>query len=241
MEASDSHPFTPSPLHPLTPAIPDLPPSWHSVVGDETGKPYFRELAAFLADETAAGQVFPPASEIFAALEMTPFDRVSVVLLGQDPYPTPGHAHGLCFSVRPGVAPPRSLVNIFRELKADLGINPPASGCLEAWARQGVLLLNTCLTVRSGEPLSHRCRGWETFTDAVIRAVNAGRDGVVFVLWGKPAQAKTKLIDANRHAVVTAAHPSPLSANAGFFGSKPFSRTNEALARFGKRPIDWQL
>ena len=223
--------------------IPPIPPSWQPVIGQEVGKPYFRELERFVDEEQQRGAVFPPAPDIFRALELTPYERVAVVLLGQDPYPTPGHAHGLCFSVRPGVKAPASLANMFKEMQSDLGVPaPPAGlGSLESWARQGVLLLNTVLTVRAGEPLSHRGRGWEQFTDEVIRKVSDKPDPVVFVLWGKPAQAKRKLIDESRHAVVTAAHPSPLSARNGFFGSKSFSKVNEALRRFGKPEIDWKV
>lgn len=223
--------------------IPPIPPSWRPAVGAETDKPYFRELEKFVDAERKAHDVFPPAEDIFNALKYTPYDKVNVVLLGQDPYPTPGHAHGLCFSVRPGVKAPASLANIFKELQSDVGLPVPkvVCGTLDSWARQGVLLLNTVLTVRSGEPMSHRGKGWEAFTDEVIRQVNEKADPVVFVLWGKPAQTKRKLVDESRHAVVTAAHPSPLSARTGFFGSKTFSQVNEALRRFGKPEIDWTV
>src|SRR4051812_14404699 len=223
--------------------IPPIPAPWKPVLEAETEKPYFKELEKFVNAEQEAHDVFPPAEDIFNALKYTPYDEVNVVLLGQDPYPTPGHAHGLCFSVRPGVKAPASLANMFKELQSDVGLPVPKVGCgtLDAWAKQGVLLLNTVLTVRSGEPMSHRGKGWETFTDEVIRKVNEKADPVVFVLWGKPAQTKRKLIDESRHAVVTAAHPSPLSAKTGFFGSKTFSKVNEALRRFGKPEIDWTV
>ena len=222
--------------------IPPIPESWRPVVGGERDKPYLKELERFVADEQAAHDVFPPAADIFRALELTPYDAVRVLLLGQDPYPTPGHAHGLAFSVRPGVRPPASLSNMFKELESDLGI--PAqktNGSLVPWAKQGVLLLNTVLTVRSGEANSHKAKGWEKFTDAVIRRVGDKLDPVVFLLWGKPAQTKLKLIDEGRHAIVKMAHPSPLSARNGFFGSKPYSQVNAALRKFGKPEVDWRI
>jgi uracil-DNA glycosylase len=211
------------------------------VLAEELAKPYFAELSRFVGDERRAHTVFPPRDEVFSALELTPYEDVNVLLLGQDPYHDDGQAHGLCFSVRPGVPPPPSLVNIFKELEADLGQTPPKSGYLAPWAEQGVLLLNAVLTVRAHEPNSHKNRGWETFTDAVIRKVNDKRDPVVFVLWGGYAQKKAKLVDASRHTVIASAHPSPLSARNGFFGSRPFSKINEALARAGKRPISFRL
>jgi uracil-DNA glycosylase len=221
--------------------IPPLPASWRPALQDEIGKPYFAELARFVADERRSHAVFPPEDEVFAALELTPYDDVEVVLLGQDPYHDDGQAHGLCFSVRPGVRPPPSLVNMFKELQSDVGFRVPNNGYLEPWARQGMLLLNAVLTVRAHTPNSHKNKGWETFTDAVLRAVNDKRDPVVFVLWGGYAQKKAKLIDTSRHTVIQSAHPSPLSARSGFFGSRPFSAINEALRRNGARPIDWQL
>ena len=221
--------------------IPAIPTSWQPVLGGEVDKPYFRELERFVADERARHAVYPPAESTFAALELTPYEKVSVLLLGQDPYPGERQAHGLCFSVRPGMKPPASLANMFKEMAADVGAAKPTSGCLECWARQGVLLLNTVLTVRAGEPLSHRGRGWETFTDEVIRTVSEKPDPVVFVLWGGQAQKKLALINQRRHAVVTAAHPSPLSARNGFFGSRTFSRVNEHLARLGRPEIDWNV
>ncbi len=221
--------------------LPPIPASWQSVLGQEVAKPYFKQLEGFLAEERRTRAVYPPADETFAALEMTPCERVSVLLLGQDPYPNPGQAHGLCFSVRPGVKFPASLRNIFKEMHDDLGLPIPQSGSLIPWARQGVLLLNTVLTVRAGEALSHRGKGWEIFTDAVIRGVSEKTDPVVFVLWGGQAQKKASLIDTSRHRLVTAAHPSPLSAHNGFLGSKPFSRINAALHDLHRPAIDWRL
>jgi uracil-DNA glycosylase len=223
----------------MLPALPDL---WKTVVGDELDKPYFKALENFVAEERAAGEVYPAGADIFAALRHTPFDQVRVLLLGQDPYPGAGQAHGLCFSVQPGVKTPASLRNIFKELCDDLGHPvPKLNGSLVPWARQGVLLLNTVLTVRAGKPLSHRGQGWETFTDAIIRAVGHKPDRVVFILWGAQAQAKKKLIDTARHYVSQSAHPSPLSAHNGFFGSKPFSQVNADLRAAGKPEIDWKI
>lgn len=207
----------------------------------EFDKPYWAELHAYVAAERASHPVYPPHEEVFAALHLTPFADTRVVILGQDPYHGAGQAHGLCFSVRDGTSPPPSLVNIYKELQSDLGIDPPRSGNLERWARRGVLLLNTTLTVRAGAPTSHRGKGWETFTDEVIRAVNAKEHPVVFILWGGHARSKKKLIDTARHVIIESAHPSPLSASNGFFGSRPFSRANEALAAAGLEPIDWSL
>lgn len=222
--------------------IPPLPDSWRTVLGEEIDSPYFQELQRFVADEQAQGPVFPPAEQIFAAMEMTAYEHVRVLILGQDPYPTPGHAHGLAFSVQPGVKPPASLGNIFKELATDLQIPPSKEmGCLSSWARQGVLLLNTVLTVRAGAANSHKGKGWERFTDAVIRRVNERPLPIVFVLWGRPAQQKLKLIDAGRHAIIQSAHPSPLSAHGGFFGSRPFSQVNAALRRLGQPEIDWRV
>jgi uracil-DNA glycosylase len=218
-----------------------LSASWRPVVGEEVRQPYYHELTRFLEEERRHHTVFPPEDEVFAALETTPFDKVRVVLLGQDPYPGEGQAHGLAFSVRPGVKPPQSLVNIFKELHDDLGCRIPNNGYLAPWAKQGVLLLNTVLTVRAHAPNSHKGKGWEKFTDAVIHKVGAREDPVVFILWGGNAQKKIKLIDTDRHAIVQSAHPSPLSARNGFFGSRPFSQTNEALRAAGKPAIDWQL
>jgi uracil-DNA glycosylase len=217
-----------------------IPASWAPVLAAETEQPYFADLEAFLKTERAERQVFPPEDEVFAALEATPYEDVKVVLIGQDPYHDDGQAHGMCFSVRPGVRIPPSLRTMYKELESDLGVAPVKHGYLKAWADQGVLLLNTVLTVRAHEPASHKDRGWEKFTDAVIKDVSAREKPVVFVLWGAHAKKKAKLIDASRHAIVQGAHPSPLSAKL-FFGSKPFSAVNEALAGFGQEPIDWQL
>jgi uracil-DNA glycosylase len=218
-----------------------LPASWRAVLADEFEQPYFDQLDEFVRQERAAHEVFPPADDVFNAFRHTPYDRVKVLLLGQDPYHDNGQAHGLCFSVRPGVKPPPSLVNMFKELRDDLGIDPPNHGDLTAWADQGVLLLNAVLTVRAHTPNSHKDRGWETFTDAVIRKVSDKREPVVFVLWGAYAQKKEKLIDAGRHSVVKSAHPSPLSARNGFFGSRPYSTINKALEESGRGAIDWGL
>ncbi len=219
-----------------------IPEPWMPALRGELDKPYWSELQRFLRAERAEHTVFPPAADVLSALAHTPFDAVRVVILGQDPYHDDGQAHGLSFSVRPGVTPPPSLVNIFKELESDLGIKvPKKNGCLVPWADRGVLLLNAVLTVRAHEPASHKGKGWETFTDAVLRALDARPGPLALVLWGAHAQKKAKLFDKKRHAVIESAHPSPLSARAGFFGSKPFSRVNEALVRFGSAPIDWTL
>jgi len=223
-----------------------LDASWRTPLAGEFAQPYMQALKDFLVAEKAAGkQIFPKGGEYFRALDLTPLDQVRVVILGQDPYHGPGQAHGLCFSVRPGVPVPPSLVNIYKEMRADLGIAPARHGYLEHWARQGVLLLNSVLTVESGRAASHRERGWEKFTDAVIRLVAARPDPVVFILWGSYAQKKAAFVEdisrGGRHLVLKAPHPSPLSAHAGFFGSKPFSRTNAFLEGNGAAPIDWQL
>lgn len=218
-----------------------IPKDWAVLLQDEIAQPYFSALSTFVDRERRAEAVFPAARDTFAALAETPFRRVRVVLLGQDPYHGEGQANGLCFSVRDEVRPPPSLVNIFKEMERDVGCARPSNGDLTAWARRDVLLLNTVLTVRAGQPHSHRNRGWERFTDAVIDRVNARPEPVVFVLWGRPAQQKRARIDESRHAVVTAAHPSPLSARNGFFGSRPFSRVNTALKSAGRQPIDWCL
>lgn len=222
---------------------PLLPPSWQATIGAEFTKPYLLTLSEFLQTEAAAGkQILPAVEQRFNALQSTPLDQVKVVILGQDPYPTPGHAHGLAFSVQPQLAPlPRSLLNINRELQADLGFDNSHTGCLQAWAEQGVLLLNTVLTVEAGKAGSHQKRGWELFTDQVIRAVSAQTQPVVFMLWGKPAQTKATLIDPSRHCIISSAHPSPLSAHRGFFGSRPFSRANAFLQAQGRVPVDWLL
>jgi uracil-DNA glycosylase len=221
----------------------DLPKSWRDAVGAEFDKPYFKSLAKFVDDERQAfpSGIYPAANQVFAALQLTPFDKVRVLLLGQDPYPGEGMAHGLCFSVDKGVQKlPASLKNIFKELESDLGIPVPRSGCLTSWAQQGVLMLNTILTLRAGEPMSHKGKGWEIFTDEIIRQVSGKGDPVVFVLWGRPAQSKIKLIDTARHVIVQSAHPSPLSCKA-FFGTRPFSAINSALRTTGKPEIDWKI
>ncbi|NNE95947.1 MAG: uracil-DNA glycosylase [Acidimicrobiales bacterium] len=214
---------------------------WNPVLRSEFSAPYWAPLHQFVADERARGPVYPPHDEVFASLHLTPLASIRAVILGQDPYHGPGQAHGLCFSVKPPTPPPPSLKNIFRELHTDLGLPIPTSGSLIPWAEQGVLLLNTVLTVRGGEANSHRQQGWENFTDAVIDAVNAKPDRVVFILWGTAAQRKIERLDLDRHATVTSPHPSPLSASRGFFGSRPFSATNRLLAARGLSPIDWQL
>ena len=217
------------------------PASWTSIIGDEWTKPYFHSLQQFLAAERAQHQVFPPDERVFTALELTPYGAVRVVILGQDPYHDVGQAHGLSFSVLPGVKLPASLVNIFKELHADLGCPKPTHGCLSHWAKQGVLMLNTVLTVRAHEANSHRGKGWETFTDAIIHRLSGRAEPTIFVLWGKPAQAKKTLIDLEKHVVLAAAHPSPLSAHGGFIGSKPFSQINQTLQSWGKPAIDWAI
>jgi uracil-DNA glycosylase len=222
--------------------MPPIPAGWRRQVGSEVGQPYFRRLEEFIARERGEFEVYPAERETFQALELTPLRKVSVVLLGQDPYPGPGQAHGLCFSVKPGVKPPGSLRNIFKELKSDIpSFRVPNNGYLAGWAKQGVLMLNTVLTVRAGAIGSHRGKGWETFTDAVIERVNAKKDAVVFLLWGRDAQGKAGMIDEGRHVVLRAAHPSPLSARHGFFGTRPFSAANRALRDAGKPEIDWQI
>ncbi|SDC07983.1 uracil-DNA glycosylase [Niabella drilacis] len=216
--------------------------SWKKELEEEFQKPYFESLVQHLKTEKQAGKIIYPAGKnIFNAFNTTPFDHVKVLLLGQDPYHGPGQAHGLCFSVQKGVPPPPSLVNIYKELKADLGVPIPASGDLTHWAQQGVFMLNASLTVRAGEPMSHSKIGWATFTDAVIRKVSEHKTHVVFILWGKFAQEKASLIDASKHLILRSAHPSPLSAHNGFLGSRPFSKTNEYLAAHGIDPIDWKV
>ena len=219
----------------------DIPESWLPYLGVETEQPYFSKLRDFVAEERENFNVFPPEPDVFNALQYTPHEHANVFLLGQDPYHDAGQAHGLCFSVRPGVATPPSLVNIFKELKTDLGCRIPNNGCLVPWARQGVVMLNAVLTVRAHAANSHKGKGWETFTDAALRAVNAKETPAVFVLWGGYAQKKLPLIDTTRHIVVQSAHPSPLSAHNGFLGSRPFSKINAALTAAGKPPIDWQI
>jgi uracil-DNA glycosylase len=214
---------------------------WNPVLRGEFTKAYWAELQQFVAAERGRAVVYPPADEVFAALHLTPYADVKVVILGQDPYHGPDQAHGLCFSVRPGVTPPPSLQNIFKEMESDLGVPPPNHGCLDSWARQGVLLLNASLTVRQGRAASHQGKGWETFTDEVLKAVNDKPERVVFILWGASARKKKALVDRSRHVVIESPHPSPLSASSGFFGSRPFSRANEALAAAGRDPVDWRI
>lgn len=219
-----------------------LPASWQEAVGAEFEKSYFKKLVQFVDDERKEHTVFPPDADVLNALRLTPFDETRVLILGQDPYHDDGQAHGLAFSVLPGIKPPPSLANIFKELKDEIpGFQTPSSGYLVPWAKQGVLLLNAVLTVRAHTPNSHKAKGWETFTDAVIRAVSSKPNPVVFVLWGGYAQKKAPLIDATKHKIIQMAHPSPLSARAGFFGSKPFSQINQSLESFGTPPIDWRL
>ena len=221
--------------------LPDIPTAWTTHLAAETRAPYYRDLARFIDAERRAHDVLPAPEETFLALELTPPRSARVLILGQDPYPTPGHAHGLAFSVLPGVKPPASLRNIFKELHADVGTPIPNNGYLVPWAAQGVLLLNAVLTVRAGNANSHAGKGWEQFTDAVIRALSHERARMVFVLWGAYAQRKRALIDTDRHAIVTAPHPSPLSATRGFFGSKCFSRVNALLEEAGEGPVDWGI
>lgn len=219
-----------------------LDASWKAHVGTQFERPEMQALADFLRAEKRAGKViYPPSANMFAALDTTPFDAVKVVILGQDPYHGPGQAHGLCFSVMPGVPAPPSLVNVFAEIQRDLGIARPDHGYLMPWAQQGVLLLNSVLTVERGLAGSHQGKGWEGFTDACIDALNREREGIVFLLWGSYAQAKGKLIDSRRHRVLKAPHPSPLSAHRGFIGCSHFSRTNEYLREHQQTPIDWRL
>lgn len=221
---------------------PKIHPSWKERLAGEFQQDYFRDLKTFLTEEKRAGQtVYPPGPLIFNAFNTTPFDRVKVVIFGQDPYHGPGQAHGLCFSVQRGVRPPPSLVNIYKELRDDVGFKIPDHGNLEGWATQGVLLLNASLTVRAAQAGSHQGKGWERFTDAAVKALNEHREGLVFLLWGRPAQLKGSIIDPARHHVLKAVHPSPLSAYGGFFGCKHFSKTNALLKQMGKDPIDWQI
>jgi uracil-DNA glycosylase len=215
--------------------------SWKEILQEEFKKPYFAGIKQFILQQKHIGKkVYPPGPLIFNAFNLTPFDRLKVVIIGQDPYHGPGQAHGLCFSVPQGVKPPPSLVNIFKELQNDLGIKPPDHGNLEKWAKQGVLLLNASLTVNDGEPNSHANCGWHTFTDAVIKKISDKKQGVVFLLWGRFAQNKEALIDTSKHYILKSAHPSPLSAER-FYGCKHFSKTNEWLVKQGSKPIEWGL
>jgi uracil-DNA glycosylase len=218
-----------------------LPPDWRRALQDALANPAFNRLQAYVEQEREHHTVYPPEEDLFSAFQLTPYDAVKVLVLGQDPYHGPGQAHGLAFSVRPGVPPPPSLVNIFKELHDDLGLPPQRDGSLVPWAKQGVLLLNAVLTVRQATPNSHAGQGWEAFTDAVIRAVSDKQEPVVFILWGAYAQKKKKLIDERKHIVLAGPHPSPLSAARGFFGSKPFSHANQELKKRGREPVDWRL
>ena len=219
-----------------------LEPSWKARVGDYLQRDDMQALSAFLRQRQAQGaRIFPPGPDIFAAFEATPFDATRVVILGQDPYHGPGQAHGLCFSVRPNVPTPPSLINIFKEIQDDLGIAPPDHGCLQPWAEQGVLLLNSVLTVVQGQAGAHQGKGWETFTDKVIETINREREGVVFLLWGSYAKKKGQHIDRNKHRVLDGPHPSPLSAYRGFFGCRHFSKANAWLEQKGRSPVSWQL
>ena len=221
--------------------LPAVPVAWKAALAEEIERPSFAGLERFLDEERRTQTIFPAEADVFSALELTPLDDVRVLILGQDPYPGEGQAHGLSFSVRPKIATPASLANIFQELKDDVGATTPSHGHLESWAKQGVLLLNAVLTVRAHAPNSHKGKGWESFTDGIIRAVSAQPAPAVFVLWGAFAQKKKALVDTTRHAVVEGAHPSPLSARRGFFGSRPFSKTNAALRAAGRAEIDWQV
>ncbi len=218
-----------------------LEPQWRAALQGEIQKPYMQDLRAFLLNELRSNKrIYPKPSEYFAAFNLTPLDEVKVVILGQDPYHGPGQAHGLCFSVKEGVALPPSLENIFKELKSDLGIELPKNGCLSGWAKQGVLLLNATLSVEAGKAGSHQKKGWEEFTDFAVQYLNEHRQHIVFILWGSFAQKKGALIDRKRHLVLEAPHPSPLSAHRGFFGSRHFSKSNAYLKKHGIEPIDWR-
>ena len=219
-----------------------IEPGWKQALKSEFDRPYFQQVVTFLKIERAQGKtIYPPGALIFNAFDKTPFDKVKVVILGQDPYHGPGQAHGLSFSVQPGVKPPPSLVNIYKELQTDIGLPTPTSGNLDHWAEQGVLLLNAALTVRANEPASHAKIGWADFTNAVINKLSDEKMGIVFLLWGRFAHEKQSLIDETRHFVLKAAHPSPFSADKGFFGCKHFSKTNEILSKQGIDPIDWSV
>ncbi|OQO71060.1 uracil-DNA glycosylase [Enterococcus villorum] len=215
--------------------------SWQDVLADEFEKEYYQSLRNFLKKEYTTQKIHPDMYHIYEALELTPYEKVKVVILGQDPYHGVNQAHGLSFSVQPGVKIPPSLNNIYKELQSDLGIAPVHHGYLVSWAKQGVLLLNTVLTVREGQAYSHRGKGWEILTDKIIEKLNERQKPIVFILWGKPAQEKIKMIDKSRHIILTSSHPSPLSAHRGFLGSRPFSKTNDALLALGEKPINWQL
>ncbi|MEM9923985.1 MAG: uracil-DNA glycosylase [Cyanobacteria bacterium P01_D01_bin.50] len=220
---------------------PQLPDSWQTVLGEELEKTYFKELQNFIQEERKSQIIYPPQEDVFSAFELTAYEQVNVLILGQDPYHGENQAHGLCFSVKPGNKIPPSLVNIYKELQDDVGFDIPDHGYLVPWAKQGILMINSVLTVQAHKPSSHKNKGWETFTDAVISKVNQKQEPVIFVLWGGYAKKKLKLIDTNRHTVIQSAHPSPLSARNGFFGSKPFSKINSTLAQAGKTEINYQL
>ncbi len=224
------------------PVAPKIEASWKAVLADEFQKPYFAELKQFLVEQiTAQKKVYPPPEQIFYAFEKCPFDQVKVVILGQDPYHGANQAHGLCFSVNKGIRVPPSLQNIYKELHSDLGLSLPTHGNLETWTQQGVLLLNAVLSVQAGSPASHAGKGWEQFTDQVIKELSDRREGIIFLLWGRYAQQKGKIIDTSKHHALTAAHPSPFSAHNGFLGCKHFSQANDILESQGKKPIDWQI
>lgn len=218
-----------------------MPSKWNIALHDELEKPYWNTLQEFVSRERERFIVYPPQPDVFNALHLTPFDETRVVILGQDPYHGPNQAHGLAFSVRRGVPIPPSLTNIFKELHADLGIPPAEHGCLEHWATQGVLLLNATLTVRAGVAASHHGKGWEKFTDAIVQTLGQGQRPIVFVLWGNSARQKRRLITGTHHRIIESAHPSPLSAHSGFFGTHPFSAINSGLHEFGSAPIDWNI
>ena len=220
---------------------PNIEESWKKVLWDEFQQPYFAELKQFLLEEKRKYTVYPPGPLIFNAFNKTPFDKVKVVLIGQDPYHEPGQAHGLCFSVQDGVPHPKSLINIFKELHDDVGFEIPVNGNLEKWTEQGVFLLNATLTVRAHVAGSHQNHGWERFTDAAISKLSEQREGLVFLLWGNYARQKEAIIDTSKHYILSTVHPSPLSAHRGFFGCRHFSKTNELLRRMGKTEINWQL
>lgn len=225
----------------MTKISPQIDPGWKEILQSQFESDYFMQLKAFLVEEKEHHDVYPPGAKIFAAYDAVPFDKVKVVIIGQDPYHGPGQANGLCFSVCKGVKPPPSLRNIFKEIHQDLDIPIPGHGDLSAWAEQGVLLLNAVLTVRAHQAQSHQKKGWENFTDYTIRQLSEKRQGLVFLLWGRAAQNKAALIDKNRHHILTSVHPSPLSASRGFFGCKHFSKTNAILVQMGKVPIDWAI
>lgn len=219
----------------------NIDPSWHTALQNEFDKDYFSHLKDFLVQEKKNKKIYPPGPKIFAAFDHTPFDKVKVVIIGQDPYHGPGQANGLAFSVAPGIPLPPSLKNIFKEIESELDIKMPTNGDLTAWADQGVLLLNAVLTVAHKSPASHQNKGWETFTDAVIKTLSEKKEGLIFLLWGSFARSKKALIDTSKHHVLEATHPSPFSAHNGFFGSQHFVKTNDILSKEGKKPINWQL